>query len=162
MTNKTQIAVNSIFYILMILFMVGIIVFGMQKLFFTKDIVSEQERLNLQKKIKDTLEYCEDPLNKGNMKNFEIKTNLYNSICILGEDFETSTYTNLEYLLELYDGGDNIILIKTSFYKDSDGNDQLSDFTIIDSFYAEIDIPQSNCTFDKKNTGIIQMNIECK
>lgn len=161
---RGEIAVNTIFYILMVVFMVGIILFGMQKLFFTQNIISEQERLEIQKDLIDALEYCEDPLNAGNIKYIEFRSKMFNSICILGDDFGSSPSPcdDLEDVDSLYDNGDNIVLLKTGFYKNSDNVYVMSDVLIIDSFSVDVDVAETFGFLDKENTGVVKLDIKCE
>lgn len=58
------------------LFMAWILIFGYQKIFLIQDQLSETERVEIKNKIKETYEYCNDPLNSQNVKYLEIKTKI--------------------------------------------------------------------------------------
>lgn len=160
--KKSQIAVNTIFYILMVIFMIGIIVFGMQKLFFTKDLISEQERIEIQKDLTEALEYCYEPLNSKNLKYVEFRNKLFNGFCVLGDDFGSSKHKNIEGFKELYEAGDNVILLKTAFGINQTGGFEIQEFVIVDAFKVEVNIPETFCNFDYNNTGVAKLEIECK
>jgi len=50
--NKTQISVQTLFLIFMSILMVGIVVFGFQKIFLVEKHLSEQERIEINQNLK--------------------------------------------------------------------------------------------------------------
>ena len=157
MGRNGQIAVNTIFYILMVVFMVAILVFGIQKLFFAKDVVSEQERLELQKELITAYEYCEDPLNSGNIKVFEFKTNLFNAIYLLGDDIHTNPNYNNDEFVALYEAGDNVVLTKQNSFEAGNWDDMY----VVDSFAVEVTIDETFGNRDLDFDGTIEVKIVC-
>ena len=67
----------------MLIFFVWLIAFGIGKIFFVQDTLSNNERVEIQEKIKNALSECQDPLNKGRKFSVYINHNQINSICYL-------------------------------------------------------------------------------
>ncbi len=83
MTNKKAITTIIFFFILMGVIFVWILIFGIQKLYFTYDTISETERVAVKKELKDALEYCNDPLNGGNIRTVKVDNAKFNSLCVI-------------------------------------------------------------------------------
>ena len=163
--KKAEIAINTIFYIMMGLFMVWILVFGFNKIFLVQDVLSDHERLSIKEEIKDAINYCEDPLNYGNMKIFEFKHDKFNSVCVLGDDIlDDDVYSDKKEFKDIYSAGNNIILVKTKFEPDKMNNDKyiFEMYNIIDDFSIDYKIENTICWWDVENTNKIVMEISCK
>ena len=97
--RKANISVQTLFYIMMAIFMVAIIIYGIEKIFDTQEMLEDSELTFIKQEIVSTLEYCDDPLNSGK-RIIEIQNPKVNSVCILSgtkeevEDF--FTFENLE------------------------------------------------------------------
>jgi len=161
--NKGDITVQTIFYILMTIVFVGILIFGFQKLFDVEKTLSEQERIEIKQYIKTSFDYCEDPLNKGNFKTFEIKNNLFNTICILGEDIKDSgnQYNKYEDFVKLYEAEQNVVMFDTS-YKKSVDEIEFVDYMIIDSMRIDSKLAQTKCYMRDDQRNLIEVKISCE
>lgn len=157
--KKGEISIQTIFFILMAIIFVTILIFGFQKMFEVEKNLSEQERIEIKKYMKDSFEYCEDPLNSGNFKTFEIKNNLINVICILGEDAETK-YVNYPDFLQLYSTKQKVIMLDTSF-KIENGEHIFTNYFIVDSIKLDTDMPESKCYIKNEDKNLIEVKIEC-
>lgn len=137
---KANIGVQTIFFILMSLFMVWIIVFGISQIFFVKDVLTESDRLEIQDQIKELVNYCNDPLNRGNKYKVEVKHEEINTVCFISDGIDLNTD-----LGTIYDGGDNVVLLDVT---SGDYNDVLnSNYDIVDSFkiYHEFESSDTTC-----------------
>jgi hypothetical protein len=81
--KKTQISVQTIFYILMAIAFVAILIFGINKLFSTGETINERERIEIKNNLKDYFNFCQDPLNKGAKRTFQYNNPKFNTICIV-------------------------------------------------------------------------------
>ncbi len=156
--------IETLFYILMAIIFAWTLMFGFNKIFDTQDILSEQERVELMRDLENSFAYCDDPLNKGSLKNFEIKNSLFNGVCVLGSDFDSSDpkYGDYDDWVEIKNANEDVIVLKTSFTKSGEEY-ELRDYVIIDSF--DLDISPSKrtiCWFDKENDGIVLVPIRCE
>lgn len=159
--KKGGIEINSLFYILMIIIFVLLLVFGFKKIFIVNDILSQQEEYEIKKNLKETYEYCNDPLNKGNYRNFEIINQKFNALCILGDNFYETKYSKYEDFIQIFEGGDNLILIQTDLRIDGE-NYILHNYNIMDSIKIDIGkISSTFCNFDKDNSGKLLVEIKC-
>lgn len=155
--RKGNISIQVVFYIMMMFLMIAIIVFGIQKLFLVQETLSQTERLELENKMQEAFEYCEDPLNKGNVKVYRFDNPRFNSVCMLVEGSEATEDDSLNAELEVIrEAGDNIVLLSTVF-----SNGEIMDYQIVDSFYAEMSIAESSCQFDSENQGYVDYRISC-
>lgn len=169
--KKANISIQTIFYIMMSMVFVWIMIFGFQKIFLIQGELSKQERSEVINDLKDAFEYCDDPLNKGNFQIFEIKSSLFNGVCVLGKDFDSSEeqYGGNSDWVEIRSAGDDVILLNAEFTEkmgvDEYGNPKkfypMSHYAIIDSFYLNYDIKGIYCWFDKDNKGKVEIPIEC-
>lgn len=171
--NKKGFETNVIFFILMAIIFVGILIFGFNKIFFLKEQISEQERIEIKIKLKNLFEFCDEPLNRGSFKKEKIKSDLFNGIYLLGDDLLNPNFDMSNFPQELKtikETGDNIVLFKSKFKTE---NDKIIfiDFNIIDSFKIENDFSFVNFFLDgdpnsqikdTKNDGIIFLEIMCE
>lgn len=161
--KKGEMSVNTIFYILMVIIMVGILIFGYQRIFETQKTISKVDLLGIKDYLEKNFEECSDPLNRGNLKTFEIKHDAFNSICIIkkGDDLSLlSSNSDLVDELDIFedslDENEAIcVLIDTDF--GSSGT--LEEFNIIDKF--ELDYDRSECFFDFANKGLLTIQLKC-
>ncbi len=160
-SKKSELMMQSIVYIMMSIFMVGIIIFGYNKIFMVNDILSEQDRGLIIQEIKQGFESCEDPLNKGNFEKIELRGNQFNSICFLGENDNSNLKSNFSELEEIFQAGDNVVLLQSTIYLDEFGSKKFSEFNIISSFNVDLEILDTNCFFDEENTGILDFDLVC-
>jgi len=154
MNKKAELTMQAVFYIMMSVIMIAIIVFGFQRLVMVEDHLSEQERIEFKADLEKALEACEDPLNKGNVRYFDIDSKLINGVCILGDTpLSLSDYgPNLMDELEVFDGTDkNVILISTGVFEDDNGYMGYTDnnFQVIDSFGLDTISGESYCNWGK-------------
>lgn len=160
--RKANMAINTIFYIMMSLFMAGILVFGFNKMFLVQDVLSEQERIEVKADIVSALEYCADPLNSGNIKNIEVKHNLFNSMCVVSKGSDLRGFIDDEDLIaelsilrsSLNDNEYKLVLMKTSFV-----NGGLQSFNIVDD--SDFEFSKDECFFDYENSGVINLQVSC-
>lgn len=164
-TNKKAITAQTIFFVLMTIMMVWIIIFGIQKLAQTKDIFDDTKKIEIQNNIKNQLEYCDDPLNRGTQLLIELgATKNYNVLCILGEDqISSNPKFDIPQLGEIAQTNDNIILARTKFIQESsDIYYDDKDFNIVFSFNAQINkIPQTSCWDNSETGNKIEISLTC-
>lgn len=159
--KKAEITIQTIFFIMMSVFMITIMIFGISKIFLVDEQLSEQDRIEIQEKIKNAISYCDDPLNRGNKKVFEFQNKLFNGVCIINNEVKNNEVNmEYEYLKEIYlDGdGNNIVLIKTLFQY---GENEPIEKEIISSFKVNKELSETKCWYDVENTGKVEMNIIC-
>lgn len=179
--KNSEVSTQVIFFILMSLIFVWIIYFGITKILFVSDTLSDQELIEINNNLKQAFEYCEDPLNRGNFKVFKIDNPRFNSVCVFAGDVnEVSNYVNNDLFnktLKLVDinvgrswdseasqilsAGDNVILFKSNLYKDADKY-VFSDYNILDSFRIETEIPLVYCAFDLEGDGELEFRLSCE
>lgn len=157
--HKAEMAAQTIFYILMSVVFIGILIFGFQKIFEIEKNLSDQERIEIKKYMKESFEYCEDPLNSGNFKTFKIDNNMFNVICILGED-ALEKYSDYPDLLQLYDTSQNVIILDTNYIIENEEY-ILKDYFIVDSIKMDTVQSKSQCYFKDDKTKIINVQIKC-
>jgi len=174
--RKGELSIQTLFFILMAFIFVWIIVFGFQKLFLVQDHLTNQEQLEIKSQLKAAFEYCEDPLNRDNFKIFKIKGSKFNSVCLLPTDpdefisfltsddfigvtFDQSIQSRLyNDVVNLIEGGDNVILFDTEFGKQ--GNLHVAKgYDLIDSF--GVDATEEFCAFDLNGEGVIEFRVQC-
>ncbi len=178
-TKKAELAMQSIFYIMMAAFFVAILIFGYVKLSDVKGSLSDIELLEIKQDLEASYEFCNDPLNKGSFKTFEIENQQINGMCIFSTDLNyiNDHLTDIQGLDDLIttsqigeqienefaaiiEGGDNIILFKADFTKDSDSY-SLQKIMVLDSLDVRTKDKKMECFFDLENTGILQIKITC-
>lgn len=164
--KKANIGVQTIFFIMMAAIMVYILIFGFNNLFKVSEELSEQELAEIRDDLEAAFEFCEDPLNKGNERLVIVRNKAFNSVCWLAEDntrIQAASPALMDELGIIQEGGDNVILLKTSFTRQSSGSEnfRLEDFIIIDSFHAEVGISRGSCQFDLNNSGEFRILIPC-
>jgi len=158
-SKLAQLSVQTFFFIFMGILMSAIIMYGIQKIFFVQDTLNEQDRVLIEKEIKQTFEYCQDPLNKGNFKKINLDNNLFNSVCVSGGDnFDFILNSNLEdELNQIKSTGDNIILIDSTTNKDG----EILEYSIINSFKIEEGIIDKNICYFPDYKGEINFKVIC-
>lgn len=161
--KRGEMGVETFFYILMSIVFIWILFFGYQKIFMVQDQISEQDRIEVLNGLKDSFEYCEDPLNRGNVKVVEINGGKYNSLCVIDKNFNfTWDGLNISIVRDdmksirdtLAEQERVLVLMDTVFV----GN-ELKRFNIVSSF--KIDSGDNFCSFDVENTGSLKARIEC-
>lgn len=136
----------SVFYILMTILLITIITFGSYKLFLVEEVLSEQEQIQLITNLKQEFEYCQEPLNKGSIRNYRVKSTKFNLIVqtqlidlndlvdnglvFYSDDIKQKFLLDLRFLLET----DNTIIIKTKT-----DNDKIIEYKIVTSFSYSFD-----------------------
>lgn len=156
MENKANIGVQTIFYILMALLFVWLLIFGIQKIFFVEEKMSEQKRLEIKNELKDMLDACNDPLNKGKVMNGKFSHSSFNMMCFISE----GEYRNMSQLGGIYRGGDNVVLAKGTKIQGG-SSEELKVRGIKDSFSINYEFNETSC-ISPLNSGDLEINIECK
>jgi hypothetical protein len=160
--KKAAINTQVVFFILMSIFMVGIILFGIQKLTDVEELLSEEEELELQKNIQEDFAFCENPLNRDAFKKIQIESSTFNSVCVYSGSSYDSSYGELASQLELLgEGGENIALVQIFFIEHEDGTRSISSYDIRGSFFAEHTFETSRCFTDFENEGVVTINLTC-
>lgn len=164
---KAEISIQTIFFILMSILIIVIIIYGINKIFLVNDTLTEQDRISVQKEITKAITYCDDPLNKGNIKTFTFENSYFDGIWILGNDIENlkDSIENKDELKLIFDSGDNIVLFKTinSEYPDIN-NDNIYDIysiNIISSFKLDQSFEKTKYWFDFNKNGIFNIEVKC-
>ena len=158
--KKTNISMQTFFFILMGLFMIWIIVFGIHKIFFVQNTLSEQNRILLQNQLKRDFAYCDDPINKGSYREIDIRKyhNIFNGVCFLGDHKLDSSKYGSNFVSEtnkIKNAGDDVVLIKAPILKQIvDGNSVYkiingNDINIISAFNVSFGgLNNSFCVFE--------------
>lgn len=158
-TNKKAMAVNTVFYIMMSIFMIAIIFFGFQQIFNVSDQLNENERVEIIDKIKKNLEKCEDPLNKNNLDYLTFQHQSFNTLCIVSDSAPSELPTETQDEIDkIIDSEENVILLKTTSLEDG----SVAKAQIVSSFRIENVPTDTQCFIDTKNTGKLIINLECK
>ncbi|MFW5704878.1 MAG: hypothetical protein ACOCXG_03455 [Nanoarchaeota archaeon] len=160
--KKAEISIQTIFYIMMAIIFVAIVMYGINKLFFVNEQLSETQRIEIKNDLEKAFQYCEDPLNAGSMKIIEIKNDRFNSVCVAGNgeigDSETKNETLAEELSELTETGKNVFFMDVDFIE-SGNNFKITRYNIIDTL--EVSADDSFCVFDEDRDGKITIEVEC-
>ena len=151
--KKAQISTQTVFFVLMMFLMIAILIYGINKIYFVNETLLEQERLEVKKGLEETLNFCDDPLNKGANKNYDFSNqNSFNVVCIIpaGSNLDSLNLdSSLKEEIEILSStGENIFLIKSEINEDN-GNLELVDSQIIDSLKIETEFDSSSCSFEK-------------
>ncbi|MFW6286144.1 MAG: hypothetical protein ACOC16_03405 [Nanoarchaeota archaeon] len=169
--KNADLSIETIFYIMMALFLVAILGYGINKIFFIDEQISERELIEIQSDLKDMITFCEDPLNVGNQKTFKASHKSFNSFCVLGNKFNTSDDSTFKDIHsesvfndfeKIYEGGDNVILINTRFKLDGSGGYEPSLHQIVSSFNLKSVSDKSFCQYDYNNTGYVEFKLRCE
>lgn len=151
--KKTQISMQTFFMILMGIFFVWILIFGYNQIINVKTQISDQEKLFLKNEIKDALEYCNEPLNKGSSKVFEFKSKEFNGICLIGDNNFDTSYGSLGATLNGFKTAkvkENVYLIQAVGSKDpATGKYTIKSYKIVDKMYADFGNQSSKCSFQE-------------
>jgi len=155
--QKAELTIQSIFFIMMIIFLIWIVQFGISKMFFAEDTISEQERIELKNYLIKSYSFCDDSLNKGTFKNIEIKNNRVNVLCELDKSIldTTNDYNQFLELITLYENGENTVLINGDII-----NGEINSITVLDAFNSKINFSETNC-FIKENNKRLEIKIQC-
>ncbi len=170
--RKAEITVMSFFYILMGIFFIGILVFGFSKIFMIQNVLSDQELLDIKQSIKSDFEYCSDPLNSGNIKIIDIKTNKFDGIYLVGKSILSEKDNEIfSELKNIYQGGDNVVLFTVDKIIEDNDRTVMSGFNVIGSLKIDVDFdvvgmyldgdPNSKIG-DTKRDGTLKIKIACK
>ena len=151
------------------LIFVSMLIFGFQKIFLVKDQISQFDKLEIKKNIEDALSYCNDPLNKGNIKTININHKAFDGICVLSDDFQNSQgkydylASRFPDLVKVVDAGENVVLVKSKYTVQNDISD-LIELMVIDSFKVDLykGTNENKCWFshETQEPGI-NMEFEC-
>lgn len=181
MSKRAELSVQTVFFVMMSIFMIAIIVFGFSKIFFVSKTLSEMDALDIKKEVESAFKHCEDPLAKGDKKTVKFKSDVFNSVCIASGEVSEEDFLNVMYdqgisydlddyqlligvlndVNSVFAGGHNVILFESSFAKNSGNNYILKDFTIVDSFRADFATDKVFCDFDLEGTGVFEMTLTC-
>ena len=166
--KNAELTINTIFYILMAIVFVTIVVYGINKMFFIESQMSDIELIKVEDKLEKAISYCDDPLNSGNKKVFSFDHKAFNSICILGDEYEEpsasihSSFSVSETSLEeVYNAGDNVVLLSTAFTRDGE-NYIMEDYQIISSLNIDTIGYDAFCKFDYNNSGELEFAVICR
>lgn len=166
MISKKAITMQVLSMIMMSIFMVAIIIFGLNKLLDVQDSLSQEESLEIQREVTESLEYCENPLNSGGETTFEIEKDPINFVCVLGDSHgEYSSVDQLaNQLADINETGDNVVLLSAGLNRDSGEYtiDSSQEVNIIDSFSAEYGELSETICWNDENTGTIEASVVCE
>jgi len=160
--KKGNIGVNTVFFIMMGMLFVVIIGFGINKLFFVQDTMSEQDRILFKNELTNELDRCIDPLNSGNVFYKSFNNKQFNILCQIGGEMDEylSNY-NLptDDINTIYNSGagENVILIKASIGKDN----ITQNAQIIDKLTLERKFKETTCFFYSEKTRKLTVEIKC-
>jgi len=162
--KRGEFSINIIIMILMAFFMVWIIFFGISKLGFLSSNLSETEIINYKNKVKEFVNYCDDPMNKGDTHVEVIEHDKIDIICFLGNDYNSyfSFSNNLNTIKSIYEGGDNVFFAKAKKIVKNGGNYQIKDIYILNSFYLKNYNQKTSCFTVNNNSHKIVLKITCK
>ena len=119
--KKTQISIQTFFFILMGICFIWILFFGYKQIANVNDQLSEQERIEIENELKHALEYCNEQLNRGSVKIQKISSQQIDGLCISGTP--TPPLLTTDEAKTILSAGDNVILFKNK--------------QIVGSFFAE-------------------------
>jgi hypothetical protein len=168
MKSKKSIVMSSLFYIFMLVVFIAIISFGLKNVFFIEEKFSESQKLEYENKIKNSLNFCSQPLNSGSVKTLKINKKYFNSYLLISNesyklkintkfDFTNSTIKN-EFFKEidiLKNSKNNLVLLKINIL-----NDEIFEYQIVSSFQLYSNKNQFIYDFTSKgNNG--KLKIKC-
>lgn len=167
--ERLGVTTQTLFMILMVIIMVGIVIFGYLLFLIFQDPLTEAEKLEVREEITEAMKFCRDPLNSGNVRSIDFEHDEFNSFCVLGENYEDD---EREDWTSVRRGGDNVILLKTVMQEEESGEEShvLSDYQIRDSFSLGFNVsfnetnPEEDhyCWYDLDNSGRLEDKvIEC-
>jgi len=127
--KKAQI--NQILVIILVgIIFVTILIFGYHRINDVNNLISNKEIIEYKKQFKAINDYCNEPLNNGNIKKFIIKNKNIDMICLIGKDYNTyslfNNNNNIDNIKILYDEHNQV------FFANSIKKDDLK-FEIIES-----------------------------
>ncbi len=147
--------------ILMTLVMVMILYFGYEKLTEINSMLSQSEIKDVKLKIFELYHYCEDPLNRGDVKIVDVKSSKVGVICLIGQDvsgnylldpFDTSTSDKLNLITS--SDGSNVIIGGVP----TNSTGKLG-FPILAAFKVNIIFHETRCFLSKN--GVTRVKIRC-
>jgi len=168
MDKKGGLTTKSIFFIMMSLIMIWIIFFGINKILLVEKTLTNQEKIIIKKEIKDALKYCQDPLNKGNLKTIKLDKFGFNSICIINNSMNLNNLeifnTNPQLIKDgkKYQNSINVndsivLLMKTSI----SSNKEILEANIVNKIEFK-DMKINNfCQWDLENKDKLNLKIQC-
>lgn len=153
MNKKAELSIQILFFILMAILMVSIIVFGITKLLFVEETLDKTQLYSLENSLKETLEYCDEPINRGTKKISTLEANGFSKVCLLPDTFSFNN-SDFSFLQQdeidiLFTSGENVILL-------DEDNQVISSFAI--SLYSGVS--QTLC-FKEENSKI-SVELECR
>lgn len=157
--SKRGLTSTVLMMILMSIFMVGIIIFGLNKLLVVEETISAQESLEAQEKIRENFEYCDNPLNAQSITNFEIDIEGVNAVCILGDDL--GVLSEFDELIQIKEGGDNIVLLNAFFEETPSQTYQYNSIQVLDSFSVNYKDLETTLCFTDENTNTLRVSLSC-
>ena len=149
-SNKnSEISIQVLFAILMVIFFVGIVFFGITKIIYVEDVIGEGEIRQIEKEILEVVErYCGNSLNRGSLKNIKIPTkNKFDTICILGEEFNGISDLDVNLKKQLYDSDVRVVLLKEE--------------AVVGKVESSFEIANTFCFSENLGEGIIHLPIYC-
>ena len=166
--KKSEIGINTIFYIFMISLFVGALIFGVSKIFLIKEVIDDDELIKVKNTIKQKFKICENPLNKETIQNINVKKSIANGYCILNsENIKIFTIENdnliiknnvsfLKTLNQIKVSGKNVILLKLKLNNE---NEIIENKIIATS--KIISNQNSYCFFDFSNSKTSELKLIC-
>ena len=163
--SKKSVTMSIVFYVLMSIIFTGILIYGTSKIFFIEEQIDIQENFELKEDLKKIFTFCEDPLNKGNIKTFEFKTDLNLIVKTNKKELEKSDFEKHNILIEnldeinlILETEKNNILIRANIKK---GNDfyNIVNYQILGSFKTTN--YKTDIIFDFENSGYKDFRVEC-
>lgn len=161
--KKSQITIQTFFFILMSIFFVWIIIFGFKQISNVNNQISDQDKVLIEKDLKDGFEYCNDPLNKGSQKIVKIEHKDINGICVLNNINEIPIeYNNYKtQISSVFDGGDNVVLFNGNYINSNSGY-IIKELIVTGSFNIDNQsIKNTTCWIDNSHKGFVVINFIC-
>lgn len=153
---------NVIVMILMMIFMIGIIIFGWSNADVLLDTISESDLVEARNDVRDIVEFCNDPMNKGSRKIKEITHSNVDMICFLSKDnlseFNSMGSSVKNQVKSINTTGDNVIFGKV---KKRGSSGSVTDFTVVDSFEMEGMKRDSSKCYEKGNDNKLVIKMSC-
>ena len=161
MKTKKALTNQVLILIFMIILMIGIILFGLNKLASVGEIISKQEKIELQEDLKKAFGHCNNPLNKGSVSRITVDQPRTNVICVLGND--QGSYSSISEFSELSQTKDNVVFLDADLNKVAEDSYEIDskNYQILDSFHADFGGTPKTICWDDKNTGTITIAITC-
>lgn len=160
LNNKKAVAINTLFFILMGIMFVGIIYFGLDKMFMIQDELSEQEMQLLKNDIGDAMTFCDNPLNRGSVRIVDVSSNKFNVICFLGTEYGPGDEIYDTDLYTIFQGGDNVVIIEGLV--NGGVFDMSQNFMILNSFRVDLQaLPEESGCYVGEDQRNFQISLQC-